>query len=205
MNTVSLNIATLPDKKVQEKAIQLSTKIAKQFPTEFILNTTNFLPHITVYQAHFPVKNIDKIKSTLREALGKLRPVKISLDDFSVSHKTFLFWNCRRTEELTTTQRQIIEKLNPLREGLVLPHLANVEGISEEDALDISNYGSLLIGPRYKPHITITRLRKAIDGEQALQVLKSENTKDSFTSNSLVLAYLGNHGTVNGVIRSFAL
>lgn len=205
MDSVSLNIAILPDKKVQENAIVLSSKIAQQFQTEFVLNTTNLLPHITVYQAHFPSKNIEKIKNLLVKETNLLKPIKINLDIFSISYETFLFWNCVRTRELIEYQKFTIEKLNDLREGLILPHIKNVQGISLEDQQDIDQYGSLLIGPRYKPHITITRLQNTVDGREALQVLKSESANDSFTTNSLVLAYLGNHGTVNGMIDAFNL
>ena len=62
--------------------------------------------------------------------------------------------------------------------------------------------GHLFIGPRYEPHVTITRLNKEADAEKAIKVLNgSKNIL--FKPKSLILGYLGEHGTITGIVESF--
>lgn len=202
-SAISLNIAIIPDGQTTNQAIELSQKVSLQIETEFVLNQNNLLPHITVYQAHFPVKNLEKIKTAVRSITSKTKPFTVSVNNFSISHETFLFWNCVKTDSFVYLQKEIIAKINHLRNGLILPILSKITGLSEADKEDINRYGSLLIDPRYQPHITITRLGNPKDSKKALEILGSR-LKADFIVNRLIVGYLGDHGTVIGVIEEFS-
>lgn len=199
----SLNIAILPSPGVRDLAITLSQKVAQNFQTEFVLDEQKFMPHITVYQAHFPVNNIEKIKDVLDQIAHSTAPFGVTLGEFSISHDTFLFWNAQVSENLRRLHDQIVENNNHLREGLILPVLATVTGLTEDDKVDMQNYGSLLIGSRFRPHITITRLSDQKDEENVMKSLRKFNYKAIFEVNELILGYLGPNGTVNGIIETF--
>jgi hypothetical protein len=204
MKTKTLNIAILPSDEVVIQAIAMSKKVAEGIGSRFVLNPESLIPHITVYQARYPSKNINKLKDIVRTLSLKQRLFKIKLDAISVSHETFLFWNCDKNQVLQGLQRKTVELANPLRQGLVPDYLANVAGLSKGDKYDVMHYGALLIGSRYEQHITITRLNKANDAEKATKILLGLCPRQlSFRPKGLFLGYLGEHGTVTGIIENF--
>lgn len=199
--STTLNIAILPSDDIAIEAIAMSKKIANEVGSEFILDQDRFIPHITIYQAQYPNKNIEMLKKLVQD-LSSGKSFEINLDAVTISYETFLFWKCEKTDILRELQAKAIETANPLREGLIPAQLANVTGLSEGDKYDAKNFGALLIGPRYDPHITITRLKRKEDAEKAIGVLGSSK-KLSFKPKALILGHLGQHGTVTGVIESF--
>lgn len=203
MRTITLNIAILPSDEVIAQAIKMSKKIAKEVSSRFILNLNTLIPHITIYQAQYPSKNIEKIKNIARSLVLGQELFEIKLDVINVSHGTFLFWNCERARILQNLQAKAVELANPLREGLIPESLSDVKNLSKGDQHDVETFGALLIGPRYVPHITITRLSREIDSQKALEIL-SDSKKIPFRPKGLILGYLGNDGTVTGVAESFS-
>ena len=201
MQTATLNIAILPSDEVIAQAIAMSERIAKEVGSEFTLDQNRFLPHITVYQAQYPNKNVKMIKKLVQD-LSSRESFEINLDAVMISHETFLFWKCEKIDILRELQTKAIEIANPLREGLVPAQFASVTGLSEGDKYDVKTFGSLLIGPRYEPHITITRLKRKEDAERAIGVLGTSR-KLSFKPKALILSYLGEHGTVTEIVEQY--
>lgn len=202
MQVTTLNIAILPSDEVATQAIVMSKKVAREVGSRFILNSETLIPHITVYQAQYPSKNIAKLKSIARNLSLRQELFEITLDAITVSHETFLFWNCEKTIILQNLQKKAVELANPLRGNLIPASLSDMAGLSEGDRYDVSHFGALLIGPRYEPHITITRLNKEEDAKKAIKVL-SGSKKLSFKPKGLILGYLAEHGTVNGIVENF--
>lgn len=202
MQATTLNIAILPSDEVIAQAIEMSEKIAKEVGSMFILNSDTLIPHTTVYQAQYPSKNVDKLKSITKTLSLGQELFKINLDAITVSHETFLFWNCEKSLILQSLQGKAVELANPLREGLIPSSLVDIEDLSEGDRYDVKHFGALLIGPRYEPHITITRLKRKEDAEKAIKILDTSK-KLSFKPKALILGYLGEHGTVTGIAENF--
>lgn len=200
--SVALNIVYLPDGITRKKAIEFSEKVGSKLPTEFVLGQDT-IPHITIYQALFPTKNISNVKDVIRKIAAKTGFFEIEMNEFVVNVvKGFVWWNCQKTEQLTKIHLETIEKLNPLREGLVSEVLKNYPA-TEADKKDIENYGSLLIGNRYTPHLTITALKNSYDGEKALEILGEASS--NFRVDRIALGYLEKHGTVAEIIEEFPL
>lgn len=202
MRKETLNIAVLPSDEVTVQVIAMSRKIAKEIGSKFILNSNSLIPHITVYQAQYPSENMDKLRDITKTLSLEQELFEIKLGTITVSHETFLFWNCERNLILQNLQVEAVRLANPLREGLIPISLADVTGLSEGDRYDVKTFGALLIGPRYEPHITITRLNKGEDAEKAIKIL-SGSKKLSFKPKGLILGYLGEHGTVTGIVEDF--
>lgn len=203
MKTIILNIAILPSDEITAQAIVMSGKIAKEVGSRFVLNSNSLIPHITVYQAQYPSKNTDKVKDIARNLSLEQELFEIKFEGIIVSHGTFLFWKCERSSILQELQKKAVELANPLRKGLIPDSLADVRGLSKGDKYDVKHFGALLIGPRYEPHITITRLNREEDAEKAIKVLSGSNNI-SFKPKGLILGYLGDHGTVTGIVESFS-
>lgn len=202
MKTETLNIAILPPDDITAQAIVMSQKIADEIGSRFVLNPNSLIPHITVYQAQYPSENMDKMKNITKTLSLEQELFEITFDAITVSHETFLFWKCEKGLILQNLQKKAVELANPLREGLIPASLADVSGLSVGDRYDVEHYGALLIGPRYEPHITITRLNKSEDAKKAIKAL-SGSIKLSFRPKGLILGYLGDHGTVTEIIEEF--
>lgn len=202
MQTATLNIAILPSDEVAAQAIAMSKKIADKIGSRFTLNSDALIPHITVYQAQYPNRSIGKLKEIMKALSLEQELFEIKLDAITVSHETFLFWNCKKTLVLQNLQGKAVKLANPLREGLIPASLIDMMGLSEGDKYDVEHFGALLIGSRYEPHITIARLNKEKDTEKAIEIL-SNSSRFSFKPKGLILGYLGEHGTVTRIVENF--
>lgn len=201
-NSTTFNTAIIPPDDVSIQAIEMSKKVAEGVESEFVLNLDRLLPHITVYQAKYPNKNIEKLKNIVRKLSSEQELFEVKLDVITVFYGTFLFWNCGKTDALQDLHQKVVRLANPLRDGLIPEQLANRRGLNEGDRYDIKTFGALLIGPRYKPHITITRLKRQDDAEKAIRIL-GDSKSLYFKPKALILGYLGEHGTVTGIVESF--
>jgi len=200
----SLNIAILPDNRVTGLAISASQIVSVGYPTEFVLDQETFIPHTTVFQAHFPKQNIPIVLERVASIAEHQAPFNLTLAERSISLDTFLWWNFLRSRVLQNLHDKVVKATNPLRQSLVLPHLVRVTGMTEEDRHDMTEFGSLKIGPRFSPHITITKLSDPKDANDAL-LRSGLYRKESFGVAKIIVGQLGSNGTVNGVIRAFDL
>jgi len=198
--SIALNIIYLPDEKTRNKAIELSQKLAARLPREYILNPKNPLPHITIYQGLFPIRNQEKVKEAVRQIASQSKPFEITMNEFTVDVvRGFVWWNCLKTSRLAEIHKETLKEANPLREGLI-PEVIKAYQASIEEKNEIKKYGSI-INP---PHITISRLKNPDDGEKVLKIL-GEGEHSVFRVNRIALGRMGDHGTVTEIIESFPL
>lgn len=196
---VELNIVLLPEDKIRDVAIDISRKVHDTVETDFILDGKTKFPHITVYQARFPEKNMASISATLKTIAGKITPFEVSLGKFS-SFGEFIFWDADVTNELMYLHRSVLYLVNPLREGLILKGLQDGKwdmGLT----YNIQNYGSLLVGSSYQPHITIAHPTHKEDVKKTVVDLRPRVAK--FTANKMCIGLLGDYGTVTKILEEY--
>lgn len=204
MDNLDLNIALLPDNKTSDLAIRMSKELNENFPTNFVLNDTNSIPHLTIYQAQFPIKNVEEVKRQTELLFKNVSSFDMRLDEFSTTPQGNVWWNSEDPEPMRTFQKEAIELCNSLREGLILPgleELLTTRGPEYRD--EIRNYGSLWIGKRYSPHISLTAINPTITG-QVLRFL-GEGQGMGFKAGKIVIGHLGKYGTVTKIIKVLEL
>jgi 2'-5' RNA ligase len=193
-----LNVVILPSRPINKEAINLSNEIFNSGLSSFALEDGKLYPHITLYQAYFPTRNIPIVKAELSAISKSLENFRIDLNSFSVEFDNWLFWNCAKTKYLENLQATIIERLNPLREGN-LPPTINVNNLTNDYKEDLEKFGTLLVGSRYMPHITIAHIKEAKDAQVALE--KAGNSLERvFICSGISLTMLGSLGTVTEII-----
>lgn len=202
MDTVRLNIALLPDKKVRTTAMEMSRKIARSVRTEFVLDYKQFYPHNTVYQIAVPEKNFQKIKDSVRTITGMTQPFPVATSLFRVWFGTFVSWDIILSKQLANLQQEIIENTNHFREGLSMVDPSLLSILSRNDQSDAKHYGSLLIGPNYKPHITITRLVNINDAQKTEKILEKKRVMH-WTADGIAIGSCGLNGTFNSILATF--
>ena len=202
--STSLNIIYLPDEATRNKAIELAAKVSSKLPVEFILGQGT-IPHITIYQAMFPNKNIEKVKQIIKEITGKTHSFEIEMGPFWINAvRGFVWWNCLKTDQLSEIHWNFIRGINSLREGLIPDSLKAYRIEGEKDKMEIENYGSLFAGERYTPHLTLTALKDPEDEQKSYKILGKEE-ESLFTVNKILLGRLGPYGTVTEIIEEFPL
>lgn len=199
---ISYNVVIIPPEKVRKHAIEVSRSLHKVVATDFILNNSIYLPHITLYLAQYPRRNTLKILEILKKLSHTIFPFEIRLNRISEMYGGFVFWECEKDDTLQMLHEKIVHALNPQREGVIRPELLNLCTTSS-DREDLKKYGSLLVGPNYLPHITITHLCSPSD---IPAVLKHTQTRQiNFTVTRIQIGHLGPYGTVSGIFREFPL
>ena len=194
-----LNIIILPDEKISEMAIDMSRKAREIAPTNFVLDGRKIIPHVTVYQARFPENNIDKISAYLKTVAEKMSPFELAFG--KTSHwNNYVFWNTDATNEYMHLNKSVIYQINPLRDNLILKGLDGKKWNMSE-TYSIQNYGSLLPGKDYTPHITVTAAKTDQDAQKISQEIRPKIAK--FTATKIALGRLGEFGTVTEIMEEF--
>lgn len=194
-----LNVVILPDDKVRDMAIEMSRKAREIGQTNFILDGRRLFPHITVYQARFPENNVDRIKAYLKTIAERLSPFEVSLGKTS-RWNNYIFWDTEATNEFMHLNKSVIYQLNPLRENLVLKGLEGKKWNMSE-TYSIQNYGSLLAGKDFTPHITIAAAKTDQDAQRIAQEMRPKIAK--FAASKIALGRLGEFGTVTEILEEF--
>ncbi len=138
-----LNVVILPDKKVNDKVISWSQNLKKKYDARFALDGENYYPHITIYQTRYPKKNFEKIRSTLIFLLQTVPAFTVRMSGID-TFLEFIFYETIRDQKLMEFHLKILESLNSLREGLILPeHEAMLYNplVSEERKSSVKKYG----------------------------------------------------------------
>jgi len=73
----SCNIVLFPSTAVEWQAIEWSKSISKRFKTRYVLDAQMCHPHITLYQAHYPTNNIEKVQASLVKIAEKIFQLKL--------------------------------------------------------------------------------------------------------------------------------
>ncbi len=198
-NEVELNIVVLPDEKVKELAIDLSRKLRETYQTDFVLDGGKNHPHITIYPARFPEKNVDAVSAYLKTIASRMAPFEVSFGKI-FRHLGFIWWNAELTNEFVYLHRSVMYQLNPLREGLVLKGFQTGK-FALDETYNIQNYGYSLLGNLYQPHITISHLKSEQDARKIIDDMRPRVAK--FIATKIALGTLGDFGTVTEIREVF--
>jgi len=205
MDSASVDIIILPDKKASERARFFGGFIGKSFDSLFTTADRNVMPHITIYQFQCPTKNYTALKEHLRELSASFSSFSIKVEGYEL-HSNFIFWNVFRDKALMELHNRVLDVANPLRESLILPHiLPDCSGyvggsrFTPEQRAAVIRYGAVYTGELFKPHITLARIARI---EQAEETVKSlPDSKAEFPVKSLYLGKMGPHGTVTEILE----
>lgn len=199
----SYNVVLVPPVDIAQKAIHLSRLIAKNFPIEFVLDGKNYQPHLTLYQLEVPDNNLQIVKDQLLK-IFKLRVV-VSFNQYFGSQSGFLSWDCQRDKVLYNLHKKTVERLNTLRDGLLLPsRKLKYDFLTDENYIQIEKFGSSGLFEYFHPHITITRLKKGDNYNKALQILPHKKPL-IVNFKKAALGKLSIHGTVPEIIEEYNL
>ena len=167
---------------------------------------------MSIYQAAYPPAALPHIKDSLQRIASATAMFPLVSVDCGIFWKNFIFWDMQKTAPLVKLHQACLNELNHLREGKLTPiqqeFLAD-RAAAAQYAEKIRQYGHPLCATEMRPHITLTRLKKARDAEPAIAWLRGQQTEKyrlrgmrAFVDR-LFLTEVGPHGTCPKVLASF--
>ena len=103
---------------------------------------------------------------------------------------------------------QLLDKLNPLREGLLLSNLTPTgyvtgEKFTKDEAENVRKYGAVVVNKLFKPHISLAKLKKDVEESELYRILG--NASYEFKISEILIGEMGNHGTVTKILEKYPL
>lgn len=196
-----INVIILLDEKTTNIARRLGGLAEKRFDVNYTVSDTKYIPHATIYQAQYPKKNYDKIKSVLGDLSKETEAIQVKIGPYELHAGVFLWWNIIKTKELEDLHYKVLRKLNPLRKGLILPFIkpdasGYVAGgeFSKQETYNVKKYGAVVVDKLFQPHVSIGRTKSKINETEMYSCLPK--TESVFKAREICVGEMGDHGTV---------
>lgn len=207
-NSKPLNLVLLPDAVTAAKAVKLAQRLANRYKCEFTLDEVGVIPHVTVYQLECPLKNLDELSSTISSIAKATTNMSLVANSIGMLPGRFVAWIILPNDKLEELHNCVLEKANPLREGMFLergiPHSSGRSPLEDEN---LRRYGMTLVGSLYTPHITLGGIARgaSVDASALSRVLRV--TPSTFEVKEILITKLNDtrRGTISEILERFAL
>jgi len=209
---IRLDTAIIPSSDVEKKAIELSRFFSDQGETFFTLDKKDYLPHITLYSVEYPTENLQKIFNVLKDFASSHKNFDIDLPELVMDDSEGfpgIEIRVKKTKQLDDFHREVIDVLNPLREGHLREKYKNPEYVKKfpaksrklmSEILQKTGYARVL--EVYKPHISIAAFSAEMKSGE-VKMSSYEATK--MNVNRIGLFTMGEWGTCNKLLKEFLI
>ncbi len=170
---IRLNIAIKLEQPLADKAINLSKQLSEKGKTIFVLDGKRFIPHMTIYSPEFPAKNLGQIYQKLSQITESGNSFELDFKGVSLEFNTAVV-DYGISDSMRRLHGEILEALNPLREGHLRPKYQKEEYLKTKTDLEKENveeFGYHSVGKLYSPHISIIRFEESEVAEEAVDDL----------------------------------
>ncbi|MBU6427293.1 DUF3977 family protein [Patescibacteria group bacterium] len=157
LNSKAYDVVLVPETKITNEAIKISHDLEK-FGTYFTLDNKTYFPHVSIYMLQIKDSDLDKVFGLLNEVAKGTRTITGTPRLFG-THNNYIDVEYEKTEEMRKLQMNVVNLLNPLRDGLRdrdKERLLTATGVEKETIL---KYGYRSVGEFFEPHLTFTRFK----------------------------------------------
>ena len=194
------DVVLLPDEAVYRNALRLSQTLTDR-GVHFTLDGENYFPHLSLYMMQLADENVKEAGTRLEKIAERNRIVHAATKKYHYSHE-YVDVEYEKTDELAELQRQVIESLNPIRDGLRQNDEARLRSIEGQERENILKYGYRSVGDEFFPHLTFTRFLTPQEDAVAVfppkEVFQGEYRK-------LALMEMADHGTCCRMVSEWEL
>ncbi|MFA6466559.1 MAG: 2'-5' RNA ligase family protein [Patescibacteria group bacterium] len=191
---------------VSDKAVAMSQELATKYKAKFVLDAKNFYPHITIYPPSYPAKNLPKIIANVEKFVKNIDLIQMTYSKIESRHGYVMVY-FELSPEIKILHKNIVEILNPLREGYINPKFASIEyaeRLSRQEMEMVSQYAYPYVMNHYcHPHLSLIRLEDVEEAKNIISNLKW-NIK-TFMVDKLVLHKIGDNGAAVEFVKEFDL
>ena len=160
-NDIPLSVYVYVPKLLCKNIYTISEKLSKKVESKFSYTKNIYRPHFTLSFGLFPQKNVERVTDIIRSIT--FSPFRIFADNVSIDKGGFFkYVPSQGYENVCALHEEILEKLNPLREGVLREKYQNLddEEYTQRDRELIQKYGRRWVREQYEPHITIMKIEK---------------------------------------------
>lgn len=100
----------------EEMLVMMNSKVAETQNLRYQLNHETHRPYVRLYEAAFPDHNFDKVTQIVSKHCSQAIPISFHWAEVEMTQKIILLWG-QIDEQLREFQLELVEQLNPLREG----------------------------------------------------------------------------------------
>ncbi|MDP2598329.1 MAG: 2'-5' RNA ligase family protein [Candidatus Liptonbacteria bacterium] len=193
-----LSIALYPPQKIRAKAINIAGGLRGKGAV-FALDGKSYFPHINIYMAEFPEKNLRKIMKLLRSCVRKIKPFSMTASSIEAGGNGYVGVKYKISKRAAELQRDIIRTINPLREGLVYD--AKGFKFSKPQLRNLKLYGYDNVGRSFHPHLSLARLKQPAKNVD----IKTAAKDFLFTAGRIALFRTGKYFTCRKILKVFNL
>ncbi len=204
--TLKVGIGLLPNQEVREKLISMSKAINSHYPLSYILNGINFHPHLTLFQ--LKSDSLEDILTSAKNLSGK--KIQITLDKVNYFSNSFLFYDCKRIEDLQDLCEKVVEEMDKHRSKSekAIGQQQNLTGLTDLEIEYLEKYGYPFVKESFKPHFSIGRiLNNPPKIEEIRRILKPIDSLSNyaFFSEEAIVYELGVDGSCVNILERFKL
>ena len=149
-------IAALVPLQLAKQLSILSQDFSLKFKSWFVLDTIKFPPHVTIWIAYVPTKNLPQICNESRRAIAQFPHFNIHINEEHVEKEGFVSLKIYKTKEITELHQSLLRQLNKWREGyLDQKYVQNFNNYPKEQQENLKQFGTRFAGKLFNPHVTI--------------------------------------------------
>ncbi len=200
MQSKPYDVVLLPKKDLVERAISTSEDL-KNRGVHFTLGYTQHFPHLSLYMLQLDDSDLEKVCELLETIANKTKAITVTAKEYHYEND-YLDVEYEKPENLTRLQENIIQVLNPVRDGLRENDKIRLVHTIGEERENILTYGYRSVGNLFAPHLTFTRFKE--NQEQVISTLPSKELFDGeFVS--LGIFEMGDNGTCSKELKTWNL
>lgn len=200
---ISHNVLILPPDDVSSALIQVSALIHRQVPSKVVLGESA-LPHLSVFHVKYPESHKYQVHDTLTKLSGQIERFKLRLKPISLVLGTVFLDVDGVSRELVNLHNQVVDQLNPLRNGLQFEEELSLPGITPLQVEMVQTYGHSVVKKTYQPHITLSRPMDSTQLSQAAALVPTALAVE-FEVQQIHLGVRGPNGTCPEIVSSYTL
>jgi len=200
MESKPYDVVLIPEENIASKAIELS-QMLKRYDTLFTLDNINFFPHVSLYMLQLDDDGLKKACEELSNIAKETTSISAVASHYHYENN-YVDIEYVKSRELITIQTKVLERLNPIRDGMRDKDRARLEEATGETKENLLNYGYRSVGNQFGPHLTFTRFAR--DNKQVVETFPP---KEQFEGNfvSIGIFDMGDNGTCIKPIKSWGL
>ena len=203
-SSVDRNIVITFGNHLTNEFIKLSQKINNMIPSKILLNEIDEIPHLTLYMAKYPKKNIAKVLNKLNKILSSIKCFELIFNSKSCQSSGTVFIEAVVTNELYKLHEDLVNILNPLREGLYNEDELKLSGLTKKKKISLINYGMRAVKGDYVPHVSIARINPEQYSQSVLKILPHKISYKTIVE-KISFVIRGHDGTCKKILNTFKL
>lgn len=154
-----------------------SLEIRDSYGADWFIDNQRYHLHLALYLFEAPRRNTGKILEEAKKLVKTISPTSIKIKGMSANQEGLIFIDLEENSELRQYHCQIVENINPFRDGMLREKYRDEEYLKNlpTDAREkLQKYGHRWVLDRFHPHITLSRL---LDPKHCDEVIKTYENK----------------------------